>query len=178
MCWLVTIALLVGGADRTESKDAKDRAKLRALMEVNRKAFPKVTEITAEALQAKLNNESVVLVDVRPEAERSISVIPGAISAAEFEENPSKYQGSVVACYCTVVTAAAPTRKSGVSRGPRSSTLTAAFWRGVRLVANYRRRRASRPGESMSTVASGTSCQRRTSRCGELPLAGFSIPIL
>lgn len=102
MCWLVTIALLVGGADRTESKDAKDRAKLRALMEVNRKAFPKVTEITAEALQAKLNNESVVLVDVRPEAERSISVIPGAISAAEFEENPSKYQGSVVACYCTV----------------------------------------------------------------------------
>lgn len=43
-----------------------------------------------------------VLVDVRSSREMSVSVIPGAISQADFEKNIDKYQGMVVIPYCTV----------------------------------------------------------------------------
>ena len=43
-----------------------------------------------------------VIVDVRDEAETDVSVIPGAITKSEFEENSRLYQGKVVIAYCTV----------------------------------------------------------------------------
>lgn len=46
--------------------------------------------------------QSFVLVDVRSDQERSVSVIPGAISQDEFEKNQKKYSGKVVIPYCTI----------------------------------------------------------------------------
>lgn len=43
-----------------------------------------------------------VLVDVRTKAEYEVSMIPGAITAPEFEASREKYQGRTVICYCTV----------------------------------------------------------------------------
>jgi rhodanese-related sulfurtransferase len=43
-----------------------------------------------------------VLVDVRSPREMSVSVIPGAISKADFEKNIDKYRGSTVIPYCMV----------------------------------------------------------------------------
>ncbi len=41
-----------------------------------------------------------VIVDVRTPAEYSVSMIPGAITKAEFEKNQDKYKGKTVIAYC------------------------------------------------------------------------------
>jgi rhodanese-related sulfurtransferase len=43
---------------------------------------------------------SIVLVDVRSENETNVSVIPGAITKAQFEAEPNKYKGKTAICYC------------------------------------------------------------------------------
>jgi rhodanese-related sulfurtransferase len=43
-----------------------------------------------------------ILVDVRSVAESQVSIIPGAITKAEFEKNLAQYQGRTVIPYCTV----------------------------------------------------------------------------
>jgi rhodanese-related sulfurtransferase len=42
------------------------------------------------------------LVDVRSDAETAVSVIPGAITMAEYESNPERYADSRIVPYCTV----------------------------------------------------------------------------
>jgi rhodanese-related sulfurtransferase len=44
--------------------------------------------------------KSVVLVDVRSDNETKVSVIPGAITKAQFEADPEKYKGKTAICYC------------------------------------------------------------------------------
>lgn len=43
-----------------------------------------------------------VVVDVRSDKEINVSVIPGAITKAEYEKNATKYRGKLVIPYCTV----------------------------------------------------------------------------
>jgi rhodanese-related sulfurtransferase len=43
---------------------------------------------------------SIVLVDVRSDSETKVSVIPGAITKAQFEAEPEKYKGKTAICYC------------------------------------------------------------------------------
>ena len=46
-------------------------------------------------------NSDYVLVDVRSEEESSVSLIPGAITKAQYERNQSRYEGRTVIAYCT-----------------------------------------------------------------------------
>lgn len=59
-------------------------------------------EKKAQAAGQTLPPAQFVLVDVRSEREMAVSVIPGAISKAEFERNLKMYTGKVVIPYCTV----------------------------------------------------------------------------
>ncbi|MDA8563372.1 rhodanese-like domain-containing protein, partial [Mariniblastus sp.] len=47
-------------------------------------------------------NSNFVIVDVRSEAEVSVSVIPSAISRAEFERTAADHQGKEIITYCTI----------------------------------------------------------------------------
>ena len=80
---------------------------------------PKIGEISVEELR-KLQPEQpdthptarssgqlagpadFVVLDVRSDAESSVSIIPGAITKSKFEQNRAKYQQSTVITYCTV----------------------------------------------------------------------------
>jgi rhodanese-related sulfurtransferase len=88
---------------RAESPDELERRKsLLTLMETNRRAFPGVPEVDAATVIKLIGEKRVVLVDVRTRKEQSVSMIPGAITAAEFEKNPDVYKDKVVVSYCTV----------------------------------------------------------------------------
>lgn len=50
----------------------------------------------------KLPEPNFVVVDVRSNKEIKVSVIPGAITKAQFEKNAAKYNGKLVIPYCTV----------------------------------------------------------------------------
>jgi len=65
-----------------------------------------IPTISAEQIRELQNSEAwtdrSVIVDVRDKAETDVSVIPGAITKSEFEENSLQHQGKVVIAYCTV----------------------------------------------------------------------------
>ena len=62
-------------------------------------ARPAVPTITAEALRA--TEPSPLLVDVRPAAERAVSILPGAIPLASLKTRKDRRERTVV-FYCTI----------------------------------------------------------------------------
>lgn len=60
------------------------------------------TEAKAKESGTPAQQADFVVVDVRSDAEVNVSVIPGAITKAQYEKNRSKYKGRTVVPYCTV----------------------------------------------------------------------------
>ena len=52
--------------------------------------------------EADKSSPSFVLVDVRSDKELTVSIIPGAITKAQYEKNRNQYLGRLVIPYCTV----------------------------------------------------------------------------
>ncbi len=92
---------LMAGGMSTMSNDAK-RQKIEEMYDVIRKGFAQVPEISAEDLRERLGSDDLVLVDVREPSEQAVSMIPGAITGRQFEEDQDKYRGQTVAVYCTI----------------------------------------------------------------------------
>lgn len=65
------------------------------------KKFKSAPQMTIEEF-TKLEKDSFVLVDVRPQEERDISTLPGAISISEFHQNKENYKDKKVVAYCTI----------------------------------------------------------------------------
>ena len=67
---------------------------------------PEVPIATAAQIQSlradETQEERFVIVDVRAKSETDVSIIPGAITKAEFEKTKSQHQGKMVIAYCTV----------------------------------------------------------------------------
>lgn len=67
-----------------------------------RKLFPDVKEMTANDLIEGNSRENLVLIDVRTEAERGVSIIPGAISIEIFKANKERWRNQIIVAYCTI----------------------------------------------------------------------------
>jgi rhodanese-related sulfurtransferase len=67
-----------------------------------RREFEGVPEVDAVTALGWLQEGSVVFVDVRTERERAVSMLPGAVSAEQVEQDPQRYQGQVLVAYCTI----------------------------------------------------------------------------
>jgi rhodanese-related sulfurtransferase len=106
--WMLSISLLAwfppaahaqfgeffgGGAD----VEVVDTATLSKMLQARAKAQ---SELDSQKKDA--NSTRFVLVDVRSDAEVNVSVIPGAITKAEYEKNEGQYVGQLVIPYCTV----------------------------------------------------------------------------
>ena len=67
---------------------------------------PQARIVTAEQLQAlpavSKNRGQFLIVDVRAKAETEVSIIPGAITKAEFERTQQDHHGKTIITYCTV----------------------------------------------------------------------------
>lgn len=92
-----------------EPTDAEKRAEIERMYTEAERDFPEVPDIGAADLMVRLDearNEppatGVVVVDVRPAAEREVSMIPGAIPIEEVERSPELYRESTLVTYCTV----------------------------------------------------------------------------
>ena len=67
-----------------------------------RKSFPEILELTVDDFLKLRSEQQVVLVDVRTDAERAVSVIPGAISEADFDAHRDHFRNLPVIAYCTI----------------------------------------------------------------------------
>ena len=94
-------AVAAGGCSPPKTDRAK-RARIEELFRRYQRSFPDTPHVTVAELRAAMQSADVVLVDVREERERRVSMIPGAISAKQFEANPSEYRGRRIIAYCTI----------------------------------------------------------------------------
>ncbi|MCO4746802.1 MAG: rhodanese-like domain-containing protein [Proteobacteria bacterium] len=95
--------------------DASKRAAIREMYAGYRESFAGATEIEAEDLSQRIEaGTRVVLIDVRGDKERQVSVIPGALTPEAFEaEQP---EGLAVA-YCTIGARSGAYAAKNVERG-------------------------------------------------------------
>ena len=103
-------------------------AKIEAMATRYHRSYRDVPEVDVPGYLALAGSRDVVLVDVRPEAERAVSILPGAIPLAVVEADLAAFQGRVVVTYCTIGyrsgIAAASLRAQGIdARNLRGSIL-------------------------------------------------------
>lgn len=95
----------LGGGGVVEAEDATaDRSKreaLFALYEGYRERFPEVPEVSAWEASMGVGRGEAVLVDVREERERAISMIPGAVREEVYRAHPERYADRPVIVYAT-----------------------------------------------------------------------------
>lgn len=84
------------------TSDADKLAKVYSLYEGYRQDFPLAPQIAVPEAKRLLTQGKAVFVDVRPPAERAVSIIPGAISEPEFRKDPARYKGKTAIAYCTI----------------------------------------------------------------------------
>jgi sodium/bile acid cotransporter 7 len=65
-------------------------------------AFADAPDVSVEELIALQSEGNVVIIDVRPEAERKVAMIPGAISADTYEQDTAAYENKKIVAYCTI----------------------------------------------------------------------------
>lgn len=104
VCSIATFTIALSVFQLTFSQEAKApvtaeklgadiAAKIAKENQISIDLFKKI-QASEEALK------SIVLVDVRSDNETKVSVIPGAITKAQFEADPDKYKGKTAICYC------------------------------------------------------------------------------
>jgi rhodanese-related sulfurtransferase len=65
-------------------------------------SLPKVPTLSVEEVLERADQESLVFLDVRDEAERAVSYIPGAVSVGSFEAMGGSVKNATVIVYCTI----------------------------------------------------------------------------
>jgi rhodanese-related sulfurtransferase len=103
LCSVIVGAVFLASQSAEETmSDAEKRQRIEALYEKYERKFPQVEGIRAVDLKADLERgRRVVLVDVRKPEEQAVSMIPGAITQQEFEEQEESHQGETIVTYCT-----------------------------------------------------------------------------
>lgn len=82
--------------------DAQKLEQIETMYKKYQRKFPEVPSISVAELQELEKGETpIVIVDVREPKEYSVSMIPGAITAKEFESRKAELEGSTVVTYCT-----------------------------------------------------------------------------
>jgi rhodanese-related sulfurtransferase len=91
--------MLAGAATDT---DAERLAHIAEMYGEYRRDFTGIADVTADTLSMWLDSGDVILVDVREQAEREVSVIAGAIPAEELDARLDDSPGQKVVVYCTI----------------------------------------------------------------------------
>ena len=67
-----------------------------------RMKFPDIEEMHARRAIELMNDNSIIFIDVRRPEEQELSMLPDAITAKAFLENPEKYKDYTKVGYCTI----------------------------------------------------------------------------
>ena len=106
---VILIAILLGNLgcqpQIISQSEVDKRSQITAMYQKYARNFTQVTGISVEELQnLQQQKQNIILVDVRSPEERSVSMIPGAITQAEFEQNLAQYtqNQAIIVAYCTI----------------------------------------------------------------------------
>ena len=84
--------------------DAAKLKRVRELFASYQRSLPETPLISVDELLRKKEAASIIIVDAREPRERSVSVIPGAISQEDFKQREAELEGqnATVVVYCTI----------------------------------------------------------------------------
>jgi rhodanese-related sulfurtransferase len=99
---LLSLLLLIAACGAADLSELDKAARIEELYDGYRDSFPEAAELTVEELLRLREIGDPVIVDVRTDEERAISMIPGAISRLEFEAQQSELGDRTVVTYCTI----------------------------------------------------------------------------
>jgi sodium/bile acid cotransporter 7 len=89
-------------ADSDSDIDARNLARVESMYAGYRKDFAEVGDIgVGEAMRLAAEGRAV-FVDVREEKEQRVSMLPGAVTEAEFLKHPEAFAGRTPIGYCTI----------------------------------------------------------------------------
>lgn len=97
----LSLLLVIGGCSSAPSTDGSE-SQILSMYEGYRADFPSINEVTPKELADDYRAGNVVLVDVREPEERAVSIIPEAITQAEFESRKEEFKNSRVVAHCTI----------------------------------------------------------------------------
>ncbi len=101
--YLVAVVVLgIGCSAPPPRTDEEKVARIQEMVAAVEDQFRGVQTLTVAEVGRLLEKDSVVLVDIREDREREVSVIPGAITAEEYEAAPERYADVAVVAYCTI----------------------------------------------------------------------------
>lgn len=100
LCWLLCWTLPASAV----GDDAARRAQVQAMFEQYKaEAFAETQDIHPEAVLGLLQRGvRVVFVDVRDAREQAVSMLPGAVTDAQFLAQPELHHNAIVVAYCTI----------------------------------------------------------------------------
>ncbi|HUY90812.1 MAG TPA: rhodanese-like domain-containing protein [Pirellulales bacterium] len=82
--------------------DAERLRRIERYYRVCARLLPSIPEISAAELLERRRESRLAIVDVRKPHEQAVSMIPGAISQAEFEARKDEFRDAPVVAYCTL----------------------------------------------------------------------------
>jgi sodium/bile acid cotransporter 7 len=85
-----------------ELTDESKRQTINRMYAGYKKEFPEVMDISPQDALKLAEAQQVVFIDVRDPKEQQVSMLPGAITAEEFQSNSEKYTDTVKIAYCTI----------------------------------------------------------------------------
>jgi rhodanese-related sulfurtransferase len=88
-----------------EECSAKNKTKIdivRKMYAKDKIEFQEVEDISPTSAKALYAKGEAVFIDVRTPEERIVSMLPGAVTEKELEENPAILQGKTAVAYCTI----------------------------------------------------------------------------
>ncbi len=87
---------------KTCANESRDMKQLEHVIDEFRKRHHDAAEISVAEFQRKSKHEKWLVVDARPDRERSVSIIPDAISLEEFEQVGPRFKNTPILVYCTI----------------------------------------------------------------------------
>lgn len=110
----MTIALFLGliclgcGSEAPRTRDvlrmpdSEKRTTIEKMLSEYREEYADVPELSVSELVDLMAKKNVLLVDVRTPSEQAVSMIPGAVPRAVFENEKKKHEDQTIVTYCTI----------------------------------------------------------------------------
>jgi len=99
---VIAMGAIAGCRPATNDNDAERWQLISERYAEFKRSFPAVRDLSVDELTELGKRQPLVIVDVRPEEERRVSMIPDAVSKDWFEEHRDHYHDKLVVTYCTI----------------------------------------------------------------------------
>ncbi len=99
LLFILVLQNVIAGADPT---DTQKKEIVYNMYQEYKKDFPSVKDISPQEAMKLMEAGKVLFVDTRESAEMEVSMLPGAISKAQFLRDLSRCEGYTIIGYCTI----------------------------------------------------------------------------